>query len=146
MELRIVNHSFQVTYQSTLERLQGDPKLSVKKHQVRVPKAARWSVAIGETTLCRKEAVATDVERFLLFLEGSVNKIKAAHEVRVPKAARWSVAIGETTLCRKEAVATDIGRFLIFLEGSVNKIKTAPLGVTIFEKVNVQLNRVKLIL
>lgn len=36
-------------------------------------KAAGWSVAIGNMTLCREEAVTHGVGRYLLFLEGSVN-------------------------------------------------------------------------
>ena len=56
-DLKILN---EVTYQSTLERL-GDPKLSVKRDQARVPKAAGWPVAISEMPLSRQEAVAAGI-------------------------------------------------------------------------------------
>ena len=41
-----------------------------------MPKAAGWSVAVGETTLRFQEAVAAGIGGCLLFLEGSVDNNK----------------------------------------------------------------------
>ena len=43
-----------------------------------MPKAAGWSVAVGETTSRFQEAVAAGVGGCLLFLEGSVDNKKMA--------------------------------------------------------------------
>ena len=54
----------------------GRPNACSEKDQAGVPKAAGWSVAVGETTSRRQEAVAAGVGRCLLFLEGSVDNNK----------------------------------------------------------------------
>ena len=43
-----------------------------------MPKAAGWSVAVGETTSRFQQAVAAGVGGCLLFLEGSVDNKKTA--------------------------------------------------------------------
>ena len=54
----------------------GRPETVSKKDQAGVPKAAGWSVPIGQTPLRRQEVVAAGIRGCLLFLEGSVDDNK----------------------------------------------------------------------
>ena len=65
-----------------------------------MPKAAGWSVAVGETTSRREEAVTAGVGRCLLFLEASVDNNKKTAPLGATKFEKVDVQLDKVQLTK----------------------------------------------